>query len=519
MVPHHVPRFNVTFFMGGTKIKYIDHNNSNEVVDTGLSVTAGTTTRATSWRGIVFFTNPTDGLQIAVLAKLDGAVTTSDGSITIGIDSAVILSRLSLTTDSLRIQGTDEAYNAVATSTGVLTLVSNSSQNYDDERIAIVTQGYASAPAGSKPVVWKNSLHMIGMEEGEATTNYDTPRHLVAFSDFATASTVENIVVFSSSGSEPVDSPSEVTNCLAMEGYLLIFTKTDAFSIAVGDVNTSSGARPPQFLTSIGCINEDTAAEMEGDLVWVSPDGRIMRASRAVVQNVPTLQIDNQFDAPLRELLDQIDTTQTFPLCYYWTGGKLLFVQISINGVQTTFVYDNNIGAWCPPDYNKHFSGYFEIDEDLYACDANDDTVFQVEVGTSDNGADIQCCIASGIFNAKEGLDTMQSGQIDFLAEISRSTTMYYTPVVNESDGNSKEMDSSLANFTSGRSIPLSIPFAIGGSGQGQDFGRFKYKAAIVPSYCEEIQHKWETSGDGYRMRIKTWKQRGSIFETLTTLK
>lgn len=512
--PHYSQRFNISFFAGGGKLLYVDHNNDDTVVDTGITLDSTVTTRMVESRGILFLHNTVDGLKILILTKLNGAVT-AGGNITIDLDGAALLNRFSLTSSNICINGTDEAYTNVNVTTGVLTATSSAA--YADNTFAFVVKAIPNAPKCSKYVVWRNSLNGIGMAETEADTTYDVPTGTMAGGRFATANSIENIVDFTGTGStsEPVE--GNLTNIIALEGYIILFTKQEAYTIGLSDVNQATGSRPPNFFTNAGCINEECAVEMDGDLVWASPEGRVIRARRAVIGNVPTLDIDSEFDAPIHEHLRNINTTQDNAVMHYWKKGKLLFYQVSIDEEVLTFVWDNDKGAWCPPDTNKIFAKYYERNGDLYATDAYDDTIYRVEFGVNDNGADIPWVIATGIFTSEGGITTVETGIMEFLGDMTQPATVYYVPHVNSKQGNEKEILSSTASFSIGSPIgATTIPFAIGGGGTTEEFGSFSYKTAIVPAYGEEFQHKWYSNGDNHRFRIKNWKQTGQVLEDST---
>lgn len=518
----YIKQFNVTFVTVNGKVKYIDHNNSDTVVDTGVTYTAGQTTRIAEYAGDVYVTNPTDGMVRIMVTRLDGAVSSGAGSIVTDIDGASRASVFGVTSGNLRINGTNEAYSSITVGTGTFTLSGTASQNYTDNTIAIVVDdNYSSNPKGSKIVFWKESMNVIGVQ---VDSGQDQPKTTLFFSKFATSLTLEDIVDFSASpsGTELVGKSGILKNIFATRDYIYLFKENESYYIGVGDVNLSSGARPPRLLSSkFGCLNEDSASDMGGDLVWITNNNRIMRSRTEIVDGGAVLVADEGFDEPLRELLDLMDNTQDNPIVFYAQSKKLLFVQLSIDGQIMTFVYDNNVGAWCPPDTNKHFNDYFEIDSAIYATDANDDTIYEVETGTSDNGSDIESCIATGVFQSDDGLTTMDAGILDVIGELTTQTIISYEPQLNGATGNVKEIDDSVATFE--ESSPFDAvevgALVVGGSGFVDDYARFRYETAITPSLTEEVQHKWCSSGDGHKFRIKSWIQRGERFNSplLTT--
>src|SRR3990167_5983963 len=68
--------YDLAFFALGTKVYYRDFTNEL-TVDTGMTLTAGTTTRFTEVLGDVYATNPTDGTYRIVCMRLNDAAATS----------------------------------------------------------------------------------------------------------------------------------------------------------------------------------------------------------------------------------------------------------------------------------------------------------------------------------------------------------------------------------------------------------------------------------------------------------
>lgn len=87
--PFHVSRYNVTFFAINGKVKFVNHNNSDAVVDTGLSLTDtnGRNTRFGEYAGTVFCTNRTDGLRMIHMGRVNQTnATAGDAKITLDQD-------------------------------------------------------------------------------------------------------------------------------------------------------------------------------------------------------------------------------------------------------------------------------------------------------------------------------------------------------------------------------------------------------------------------------------------------
>ena len=518
----HVERFNITFFAVGTSVVYVDHNSSDTVVDTGITLSgAGTDTWFGEYNGDVYFTNTTDGLHRIVLTRLNGAVSSGAAAILIDQDGAARLSVFSHTTANLRIGEVDEAFNAVTVSTGSLTLVGTALNNYSDNAIAIVYHNISSGrPKGSKFVFWKETMNVIGVLGGEATANSDVPPTTMYYSDFATGGASENIVSFGANAYEMVGKSGIITNIVDARDYLYLFKNEEAYAISVGDVNLTSGARPPNlFSPKYGCINEKCADTMGDFIVWLCPQKRIMKSVRSVQDGVSVLEADEQFDRPLKEFLDLMDDDQSKAMVYYQTKAKELHVKVSIDGQYLEFVYDNDKRVWCPPDTNKLFNSYFEIDGNPYATSDNEDTVFQLDEGTDDDGADIECVIATGIYEYDDGRTWCEWKPISISGSLNAGATIEYTPCSENGEGIMKEI--TVSNESTGSAIgSIGVGSAIiGGGGEETSIKEFDEKRGIVPAKTRQIQHKFYTYGSGSEMSIKSWSHGAVAYtkEFLTT--
>lgn len=121
--PFHVPRYNVTFFSINGKVLFVNHNNSDAVVDTGVSLTEtdGRKTRFGEYAGDIYFTNRTDGLRQIHMARANGASSASSPVINLDQDFIGRLLAFSDGTGTLRIANSTpytEAY-AITTSGNV----------------------------------------------------------------------------------------------------------------------------------------------------------------------------------------------------------------------------------------------------------------------------------------------------------------------------------------------------------------------------------------------------------------
>jgi len=393
--------YDITFFAGGTKVYYIDHARSDTVVDTGLTLTTGTTTRFAEYCGDVYLTNQTDGVKRIVVGRLnDASATLGDATVTIDQDFAARLSVFGLTNDTLRINGTAEDYASLVVSTGVVTLDTTLSASYSDNAIAIVTDD-VSAEKFSKIVFWKERMAGIGAVDA---TNADQPNANVFFSRFATAAVLENIINFTSgSGAtiELVGKSGAITNILPTEDYLYAFKEKETYVFAVSDVNASSGASIPNLRSPVhGCLNEDCAADMgNGEISFLTNDKRAMRIKIATESGAPVIFPDESYDVGIREDLRGMDKNQTGAFVFYYSGKRRCIHQVKINGVWEWRIYDNNIRDWQPPIRGIFVKNPFERDGKLYGTDGTDDTIYEFDTTYSDNGAEIEHKAYTGVFD------------------------------------------------------------------------------------------------------------------------
>jgi len=194
----NLDRFNITFFAADTKVYYIDHNASDAVVDTGITLTTGTTSRFEEYAGTVFVGNRTDGWYGIMVTRLNGAVSGGASTIVTDVDgasrSSALDTELSPGTKNLRIGGTNEQYSSITVNTGTFTLSGTASQAYTDDTVAIVVYDLTSRyPKCSKIVNWREGNHFINMDEQDQTLSSDATPSTLGFTDSATAATYEAI--------------------------------------------------------------------------------------------------------------------------------------------------------------------------------------------------------------------------------------------------------------------------------------------------------------------------------------
>jgi len=124
---YYMKTYDVAFFALGTQLFYRDFA-AGQTFDTGLSLTAGTTTRFAEFFGDLYLTNTTDGVVRVVVTRLNGAVAAGAQTVTLDQDGAARLAVFGDYTGNLRIRGTNEGFaNPVVPFGSVSTAANNGS--------------------------------------------------------------------------------------------------------------------------------------------------------------------------------------------------------------------------------------------------------------------------------------------------------------------------------------------------------------------------------------------------------
>lgn len=447
----YVERYNVTFFSLNGKVKYIEHDRGDAIVDTGLSLTATETTTFAEYAGDVYCINPTDGLrQIHVFRLNDTAPNSGDATFTIDQDGGGRLNAFGDTSGTMRIRGTNEAYSAVTTA-GVVTHSTTLSQTYADNDIVITVEDISSGkPKGSKIVFWKERMIIIGVP---SATDTDNATQIAFMSQFASARDLQKIIVFGITGGateEWVGKSGSLKNIVSTRDYLYYFKEGETYFSSVGDVDATSGATFPQLLSNnYGCVNEECAVDLGSGLIaYLTKNKRIMAIKISTDSGAAVVFPDESFDQAIRNTLNLLDDDQSESIMFYHKGKRLLFVQVSVDSQVITLVYDNNIGKWLPPDDNKVFSSYFEKDGLLYATQKNDDTIFEMDNGEQDDGNPFESVIGLPVIEFDNGRTTLELKELRLSGGISETGTIQVENIVNNGTSQLKTIDSSGLSFS-----------------------------------------------------------------------
>lgn len=509
---YYMKRYDVTFFASGTKLKYYDWTRQ-EVVDTGLTLTDGTTTRFGSFNHDLYLINPTDGLIRIMVTRLNGAVSLG-GDVTIDTDGAARLSVFGDTTGNIRIRGTDEAFSSVTVATGVLD--TTASQTYADNDVAIfVDNSYSSLEKGSKLFFWKQRMGIVGVR---SSSNADMPANTVFFSKFTTgtttsASSIEDITSFPLDGTrgsvcETVGEGGDITNILVTDDFLYLMKEKETHYAGIDDViiigsgigSTTFNIRSPEH----GCVNEDCAIDMgNGEFAMVTPNKRIMRGRIATDGGAATPFMDESFDEPIRDLLKLMDADQTGAISYYHGGRRQARFQVKIQSQWVTLVYDNNLRAWQPPHTGMYMKSYFERNGILYATDGMDDTVYRMHSTFNDNGSPIECYIASAIFDIGDAfVDQWQAK-----GRITQPAIAYFKNPVNASSAGAAIKTVTGSSYSYGTGLPLGGVMlggqVLGGETDTGDTAEYDKTWDCFPSESNEAQFISYCLGDSHWFSVK----------------
>lgn len=453
---HYMTKYNVTFFAINGKVFYVEHDRADAVVDTGLSLTATETTRFADYAGDLYLINPTDGLrQIHVFRLNDTAPNSGDSAFTIDQDGGGRLNAFGDTSGTIRIRGTEESYSAVTTA-GVVTHSTTLSATYADNDIAITVEDISSGkPKGSKIAFWQERMIIIGVR---SDTNVDNPNHIAYMSQFASARDLQKVIVFGITGGateEWVGKSGSLTNVIATRDYLYLFKEDETYYCSVADIDRTSGATYPQLLSkNYGCVNEDCAADLgSGLLAFLTKNKRIIGVRISSQTGAAVVFPDEQFDQPIRNTLDILDVDQSKARMVYHVGKRLLYTQVSAQNNIFQMVHDNNIEKWLPPDEGRLFNSYFEKDGILFGTDLHDDTIYEIDRGTTDGDQDIECVMAHGNFEFNKGRVTCEWKDVELSGSLSVDGVITVETSVNGADSTIKMINASDLSFANATGI------------------------------------------------------------------
>lgn len=516
----YVPTYDIAFFCLGTKVYYRNFND-NMTYDTGITLTAGTTTRMWEWYGMVFLTNTTDGLRQIVIGRLnDSAANSGDATVTIDMDMAGRLAAFSLTASNLRINGTNEAMTSLVVATGAVTLTGTLSASYADNTICIVVSDISSGrEKASKGMVWKSRFHLMGYP---SASNADMPNNTVMAGQFVIGATgaagIELIIDFTygTGGSTKitVGSGGKVTNIIEAKEFLYFFTEDKVFGAASSDVASSGssiGLTIPEIKDELhGCGNEDCATIMGNNaLTYVDFSGkRIMRIPLDAYTGAVVSKPEEDFDVDIRSHLKNMDKDQTGARVFHYRGGRQTIYQLRIGGQWKWFIFDQNVlrqvgknvfmGAWQPPQNITPVKDFFERDGVLYGTDSTTDTVYSFFTVFTDNLVPIQAIFATGELNVGQAM--MQKAQLwgDINQPSDINIKCYvWNNALGKRSGSVKHVLGSSFSYSADQSVGAVPVGGAGAVGATTEVAKWRKDFSIFPSEATRAQLVAENFQDG----------------------
>ena len=513
-------QFDLTFFCVGTKIYYTEGelSPSSTLYDTGVTITNGQAqqTRFLEYAGCMISSNKTDGSYLFMVTKLNGAASSGATSLICDRDGVSTVSifntALSLSSFNVRINGTNEA--ATGTNLGAATFTGMTlSQAYADNTIAMVVFDLtAKYPKCAKIVEWENMLHFIDVSVDDAIFSSDINRATVPFTPPATATAMENMLTITTTNTSVFGKPGKITNALSVKDYLYLWTENAAGFCHTDNLNRTSFSHPISVFEgrNYGCINADSAIDIGNGLIpFITPQNRIV-AIKTVLNNGAVLQYpDETFDDGIQTTIKFADDDQTNAFAYYHSGGKLAYFQMQVSAVLLQFVYDNKaeVSEWLPPDDDKPFSGYFERKGKLFGTELTDDTVYQMDVGNTDNGVPFGCVMAHGLYDSKQ---TAEWKSIELKGSITQDTTVDVETILDSSTSAAKTIESSDYSFTGGRSFSdVAVgDLVVGGATSDTPIADYIEEYAIAPVtygqlYQTVLSSYWGFTLKGFRINAR----------------
>ena len=533
----YLKTYDVAFFALGTKVYYRDFQ-TGQTYDTGLTLTAGTTTRFTEWFGNVFCTNTTDGPRMIICGRVnDSAANSGDANITIDQDMAARINAFSavaaVANTTLRIEGTNEAVASLVTTTGVVTLDAPLSQGYDDNTFAIVTydiSGVTGIQKPSKIVFWKNRLHGMGFPNVD---NFDQPNNSVNAGQFVIGDTaaagIELIINFTwgTGGSTKIQvgGGGKVTNILGATDNFWFLTEDQTFSAANSSIATSGseiGLTIPKEQDLLhGCFNEDCATMMgDNAFTYLSSDRKIMRQRIDTPTGAAVANAEEDFDVDIRDHMKNLDRDQTGAFVFYYRGGRQTIYQLKELGQWKWFIWDHNIirnvggnpvrGAWQPPQLINAMKSLFERNGVLYGTDASDDTVYSIFTTFTDNLSPIYTIIATGEFNVGNAImdEAYVQGEINQPSQIKLHSTVWNN-AGQERSGSIKTVLGSGYTYSEDNSVGA-VPVGDAGiQGETTQVAKWDKTWGIFPSEGTRVKIQLENEQDGGYFTLSSFQLTG----------
>lgn len=493
--PFHVSRYDVTFFAINGKVLFVNHNNNDAVVDTGLSLTEtdGRKTRFGEFAGDIYLTNTTDGLRQIHMGRVnDSAANAGDSTFTIDQDLYGRLAAFGDTTSTMRFATSTpftEAVSSIA-STGVVTLSNTLDQTVPDNTIVYTVEDISSGrPKASGIAFWKERMILWGVIYDTAV---DTATNVVYLSSFANLTALENIIDFNVANTaavEMVGKDGEVTNILPTKDYIYAFTKNGTYFAGVGDIDTTTGGTPFQLLSDkYGCANEDCSADIgDGVCIFLTNNKRVIGIRISSQSGAPVVFPDETFDSAISNTLSTLESDLSDAHIFYAPNDRKAYIHVNADSSRIVLKYNTEIKKWEPPRTDWSFGGMYVRNGVTYATELTDDAVWQIGVGYQNNGIDYEKVIGTALIEDVEAKRTLKLSSVTVSGRGSELATITVESYVSGGTPQQKSFEPSVG-ASSGSLGSVSLGSSVLGSGLGTDLVDYDKLFAIYPTYGSTYQ-------------------------------
>ena len=210
---------------------------------------------------------------------------------------------------------------------------------------------------------------------------------------------------------------------------IVVFGEEQVWALLPSLTPAPTSDQPQPFLTNVGCVAENTIAQVGDDIIWLSQDG--VRSLKRTIQD--KLQIGEGFPLSygMKDAFDSINWAYIDKACAINFDNKYILA------LPTTNIYNDQIWVYSPATQgwsiytgiNASCFAKFKIDgeEGLYFGDATDGKVYELFSGKNDNTTDIAYTEQTKAHNMGYPLNYKFGGEITLRCKDSGGTvTVYY---------------------------------------------------------------------------------------------
>lgn len=289
-------------------------------------------------------------------------------------------------------------------------------------------------------------------------------------------------------------------------GRAFIFTDRQIHQLSGFDVTTGAFLMTP-LSEHYGAYNPRCIVDMDGIVAFLGR-GRLIPVTIKLSPDGTVPSLDEEFDAPLRPWLDQLDdaSKQSIANLSYNSVTKLLKISAKRNGALETYVYDRHAGIFLGKE-NRPITGSAMFNGYSY-FGTNGGTLCKDDFGFTNNGIAIAHRFSTGRLEYDKGRREMQARTFEhdgFMQQGTEFTVRAYL------DGSSEPayehtFDDSLITSTAG----ITLGTRGVGSGtisNGDSMTVYPMKNPIIlrDLSAEDYRFEWEVSGDGMFLQVNSW--------------